>query len=69
MQPSIHSRTTPCAANYLNLETLGTPTFQFVADAKGLDPRSTHVPVIGGHAGITILPILSQVRADRGSGL
>ncbi|KNC85943.1 malate dehydrogenase, mitochondrial [Sphaeroforma arctica JP610] len=34
---------------------------KFVGDAKGTDPQKTHVPVIGGHAGITILPILSQV--------
>lgn len=33
---------------------------KFVADAKGFDPTQTHVPVIGGHSGITILPILSQ---------
>jgi malate dehydrogenase len=34
---------------------------KFVADAKGFDPRHTTVPVIGGHSGVTILPILSQV--------
>eukprot|EP01134_Creolimax_fragrantissima_P003483 CFRG3483T1 len=34
---------------------------KFVGDAKGSDPQATNVPVIGGHAGITILPILSQV--------
>ncbi|GGF79127.1 malate dehydrogenase [Alteromonas lipolytica] len=33
----------------------------FVADLKGLDPAATHVPVIGGHSGTTILPLLSQV--------
>merc|ERR1711890_147659 len=27
----------------------------------GLDPADVNVPVIGGHAGITIIPILSQV--------
>jgi malate dehydrogenase len=32
----------------------------FVANAKGLDPKDVNVPVIGGHAGITILPLLSQ---------
>jgi len=32
----------------------------FVAEAKGLDPRKTTVPVIGGHAGTTIVPLLSQ---------
>jgi malate dehydrogenase len=33
---------------------------RFIADAKGVDPRSLNVPVIGGHAGKTILPLLSQ---------
>ena len=33
----------------------------FVAEAKGLDVSKVNVPVIGGHAGITILPLLSQV--------
>jgi len=35
----------------------------FVAEAAGgVDPRGVSVPVIGGHAGVTILPLLSQVR-------
>lgn len=33
----------------------------FVAEARGLDVRDVDVPVIGGHAGVTILPLLSQV--------
>ena len=33
----------------------------FVAEAKGLDVRNVEVSVIGGHSGVTILPILSQV--------
>lgn len=32
----------------------------FVAEAKGLDTKDVDVPVIGGHAGETILPLLSQ---------
>ena len=32
----------------------------FVAEAKGLDVNDVDVPVVGGHAGITILPLLSQ---------
>lgn len=32
----------------------------FVAAAKGLDLKEVDVPVIGGHAGATILPLLSQ---------
>ncbi len=33
----------------------------FVAELKGLDVNETKVPVIGGHSGTTILPLLSQV--------
>ncbi|GAA5133975.1 malate dehydrogenase [Thalassotalea piscium] len=33
----------------------------FVAELKGLDVAKTSVPVIGGHSGTTILPLLSQV--------
>ena len=32
----------------------------FVAETKGLNPEDFTVPVIGGHSGITILPLLSQ---------
>ncbi|XP_008476106.1 malate dehydrogenase, mitochondrial-like [Diaphorina citri] len=32
----------------------------FVAEAKGLNPTDVNVPVIGGHAGITIIPLISQ---------
>ncbi|WCJ18123.1 Malate dehydrogenase glyoxysomal [Euphorbia peplus] len=34
----------------------------FVAEVLGLDPREVDVPVVGGHAGVTILPVLSQVK-------
>ncbi|CAL9751323.1 unnamed protein product [Musa acuminata subsp. burmannicoides] len=33
----------------------------FVAEVLGIDPRDVNVPVVGGHAGVTILPLLSQV--------
>ncbi|KAL5714711.1 malate dehydrogenase [Ranunculus cassubicifolius] len=33
----------------------------FVAEVLGVDPREVNVPVVGGHAGVTILPLLSQV--------
>jgi len=33
----------------------------FVAEKKGLDVSKTNVPVIGGHSGVTILPLLSQI--------
>ena len=32
----------------------------FIAEAKGLDPATVDVPVIGGHAGITIIPLISR---------
>jgi len=32
----------------------------FLAEAVGVPPGAVHVPVIGGHAGATILPLLSQ---------
>lgn len=34
----------------------------FVANLKGLKTTEVHVPVIGGHSGTTILPLLSQVK-------
>ncbi|SHI26072.1 malate dehydrogenase [Ferrimonas marina] len=33
----------------------------FIAEAKGLDPAQVKINVIGGHSGVTILPLLSQV--------
>jgi len=32
----------------------------FIAEAKGLDPTTVSVPVVGGHAGNTIIPLISQ---------
>ena len=32
----------------------------FVAELKGFDADSTLVPVVGGHAGKTIVPLISQ---------
>jgi malate dehydrogenase len=34
----------------------------FVAEAKNLNVEETNVPVVGGHSGVTILPLLSQVK-------
>ncbi|KAM1236360.1 hypothetical protein ACFX2I_037387 [Malus domestica] len=34
----------------------------FVAEVLGLDPKDVGVPVVGGHTGVTILPLLSQVK-------
>ncbi|CAH1099446.1 unnamed protein product [Psylliodes chrysocephalus] len=33
----------------------------FIAEAKGLNPKDVNVPVIGGHSGVTIIPLLSRV--------
>ncbi|WP_312455510.1 malate dehydrogenase [Pseudescherichia sp.] len=33
----------------------------FVAELKGKQPSEVEVPVIGGHSGVTILPLLSQI--------
>jgi len=32
----------------------------FIAEKKGLDPANVNCPVVGGHAGITIMPLISQ---------
>merc|ERR1712029_211243 len=32
----------------------------FIANLKGLDPADVDCPVIGGHAGVTIMPLISQ---------
>ncbi len=34
----------------------------FVAELKGKQPNEIDVPVIGGHSGVTILPLLSQIQ-------
>ena len=35
----------------------------FIGELLGVDPQEVLVPVVGGHAGVTILPLLSQVGA------
>lgn len=32
----------------------------FIGEAAGVDPTKVNVPVIGGHSGVTIIPLLSQ---------
>merc|ERR1712001_212820 len=32
----------------------------FIGNLKGLDPTKVNCPVVGGHAGVTILPLISQ---------
>jgi len=34
----------------------------FIAEAKGLDPAQVSCPVIGGHSGVTIIPVISQCK-------
>ncbi|XP_046385791.1 malate dehydrogenase, mitochondrial [Ischnura elegans] len=34
----------------------------FIAEAKNLDPAQVNVPVIGGHSGVTIIPLISQAK-------
>ena len=31
-----------------------------LAEKKGLDPANVNCPVVGGHAGVTIMPLISQ---------
>jgi malate/lactate dehydrogenase len=33
----------------------------FIGQITGTDPKEVSIPVVGGHAGTTILPLLSQV--------
>ena len=40
----------------------------FASEALGADPNDIDVPVVGGHAGVTILPLLSQVTPVPPSG-
>lgn len=32
----------------------------FIGEAAGVDPTKVQIPVIGGHSGVTIIPLLSQ---------
>ncbi|XP_063980241.1 malate dehydrogenase, mitochondrial [Diachasmimorpha longicaudata] len=34
----------------------------FIGEAKSIDPQKVSVPVIGGHSGITIIPLISQAK-------
>merc|ERR1712060_885758 len=38
---------------------------KFVGDITGKHPNDVSVPVIGGHAGITIMPVFSQDKAAK----
>jgi malate dehydrogenase len=39
---------------------------KFVSEIAGCDPNDVEVPVIGGHAGVTIMPVFSQVKQAQG---
>jgi len=34
----------------------------FIAELKGLDPAQVNCPVVGGHSGVTIIPLISQCK-------
>merc|ERR1712236_187331 len=33
---------------------------EFIGALKGIDPANVNCPVVGGHAGVTIMPLISQ---------
>jgi len=33
---------------------------EFIGSMKGIDPAAVNCPVVGGHAGVTIMPLISQ---------
>jgi len=35
---------------------------RFLGSVAGTDPKKTHVTVVGGHSGVTIIPLLSQTK-------
>lgn len=41
----------------------------FIAEAKGLNPKDVNVPVIGGHSGVTIIPLISRYFIKNCTGL
>lgn len=36
----------------------------FVGELTNTNPLNVHVPVIGGHSGVTIIPLLSQAKPN-----
>lgn len=34
----------------------------FIGEAAGVDPTKVNIPVIGGHSGVTIIPLMSQCK-------
>jgi len=39
---------------------------RFLSSIVGTDPKDTHVTVVGGHSGVTIVPLLSQTKEAKG---
>lgn len=39
---------------------------RFLSEIKGTDPKDTKVTVVGGHSGVTIVPLLSQTEIAKG---
>jgi malate dehydrogenase len=39
---------------------------RFVGEVTGIDPKDTIIPVVGGHSGATIVPLLSQNAYGKG---
>jgi malate dehydrogenase len=39
---------------------------RFLSEVAGTDPKDNNVTVVGGHSGVTIVPLLSQVSAGKG---
>jgi malate/lactate dehydrogenase len=33
---------------------------RFASEVKDVDPANANIPVVGGHSGVTIVPLLSQ---------
>jgi len=51
-------------ANIIGVTTLDTVRAnKFVGQETGKNPRFVRIPVVGGHAGVTILPLFSQDKA------
>lgn len=53
----VYDRSKICGVTMLDVIRADT----FVAESQGWDPKDINVPVIGGHAGETILPLFSRV--------
>jgi malate dehydrogenase len=39
---------------------------RFLGEIKNVDPKEVNVTVVGGHSGVTIVPLLSQIAHGKG---